>query len=640
MVLAQENTDGFSMAGVTWLGDNPTTGLAVQIRVKDTEKGTWSEWTDLTVNQDGGPNPNAGDERNGTDPYWFGTSDGIELSLSIAPGINITGAKVTLIDPKQISQDGNPGAPQPAAEAHGAAGDQPLVYSRAQWGADESKRTWDPKYASTIKAATLHHSADGNNYTRADVPGIMRSIYQYQAVTQKWGDIGYNVVVDKFGRAWEGRYGGLASTVIGAHAGGFNTYTFGVSMLGNYDLVDVPAATKETVAQLIAWKFSLYGVDPTGWTQLTQMNGGFTTAKFNDGQTVSLPTVFGHRNTGNTVCPGKYGYAILPWLRTRAAQIISQIKIADPQGAMSASVDNAGTIHVDGWAVDMSTPYAPVTVMFTIDGTAVAFAEASRPKPELAYYGIPGNHGVKGSFPSTTGATNQVCMYVFNTGGGNNIIAGCQTVKPPQINPQGALEASMDAGGNINVNGWAFDMSQPATPLNVMFTTNGQVSLIANAAGPRPELANYGVPGNHGFNVTYKAPANVKSEVCMYVFNVGGGQNIMAGCRTVSPPAINPQGAMAVSASGGKININGWAFDMSEPKSPVNVMFTTNGQVTQIIGATGPRPELAYYFGVPGHHGFATSYAAPKGGNNTVCMFVFNIGGGENQLTGCTTVKV
>jgi hypothetical protein len=81
----------------------------------------------------------------------------------------------------------------------------------------------------------MHHTADGNNYTADDVPGDHALDVRYHAVSRGWGDIGYNVIVDKFGRLWEGRYGGLASTVIGAHAGGFNTGTFGVSMLGNYD---------------------------------------------------------------------------------------------------------------------------------------------------------------------------------------------------------------------------------------------------------------------------------------------------------------------------------------------------------------------------------------------------------------------
>src|SRR3712207_4032530 len=104
----------------------------------------------------------------------------------------------------------------------------------------EHLMTWDPQVATTIKAATVHHTADSNDYTAAEVPDVMRAIYRYQAVDRGWGDIGYNVVVDKFGRLWEGRAGGLANAVVGAHAGGFNRYTFGVSMLGTYDLVDTP----------------------------------------------------------------------------------------------------------------------------------------------------------------------------------------------------------------------------------------------------------------------------------------------------------------------------------------------------------------------------------------------------------------
>jgi hypothetical protein len=52
----------------------------------------------------------------------------------------------------------------------------PDVYSRAQWGADKGIRTWAPQYASTSKAATLHHTADTNNYTADQVPAMMRSI--------------------------------------------------------------------------------------------------------------------------------------------------------------------------------------------------------------------------------------------------------------------------------------------------------------------------------------------------------------------------------------------------------------------------------------------------------------------------------
>ena len=176
---------------------------------------------------------------------------------------------------------------------------------------------WAPEYAPTIKAATIHHTADGNNYAAADVPAILRSMYAYHALSRGWGDIGYNVIVDKFGRLWEGRYGGLASTVIGAHAGGFNTGTFGVSMLGNYDVVDTTQPMVDAVAAIIAWKFSLYNVNPRGTVTLTSGGGG--TAKYAAGVKVTLPTIFGHRDVGATACPGQYTYNRMNDIRAMVA---------------------------------------------------------------------------------------------------------------------------------------------------------------------------------------------------------------------------------------------------------------------------------------------------------------------------------
>src|SRR3712207_9101173 len=114
-------------------------------------------------------------------------------------------------------------------------------------------------------------------------------MYAYHAVSRGWGDIGYNVIVDKFGRAWEGRTGGLASTVIGAHAGGFNSGTFGVSMLGNYDLVAPTMAMIDAVADIVAWKFALYRVDPRGTVTLT--SGGGSTVKYAAGTRVDRKSV-------------------------------------------------------------------------------------------------------------------------------------------------------------------------------------------------------------------------------------------------------------------------------------------------------------------------------------------------------------
>jgi uncharacterized protein with LGFP repeats len=317
--LSRTDVAQFSLVGVTWAADEGVTDTLVLVRTQDRD-GTWADWTEVATElatQDAGTN-SGGHIRGGTDPLWTGQSVGVEVELVTRSGAQPTDVQLDLVDPGSSEADGSLKTPdiQDIAQA-GAT--MPAVYSRAQWGADESLRTWDPQYAPTIKAATLHHTADTNAYTADQVPAMLRSIYRYHAVNLGWGDIGYNVLVDKFGRLWEGRSGGLASTVIGAHAGGFNTSTFGVSMLGNYDTAPTTSPMIDAVAAIIAWKFTLYGVDPRGSTTLTSAGGG--TAKYAAGTKVTLPTIFGHRDVGSTVCPGQYGYAQLGNIRSIVASM-------------------------------------------------------------------------------------------------------------------------------------------------------------------------------------------------------------------------------------------------------------------------------------------------------------------------------
>jgi uncharacterized protein with LGFP repeats len=321
LTVSRQDTEDFSSVGVTWREDPSVTDVVVQLRVQSVN-GSWGEWTTLEpddVEQTDSAETRDNDVRAGTAPYWTGKAEGVQVIVQGAGGAVPEDVKVALIDPGQSTADGLTRAGQPTATAH-AASTMPRIYTRAEWGADESIRTWDPEYVSTIKAATVHHTADSNNYTADQVPAILRSMYAYHTKTRGWGDIGYNVIVDKFGRAFEGRYGGLTSTVVGAHAGGFNSYTFGVSMLGNYEIAPVPQATVDTVGDVIAWKFGLYGVDPRGTTVLTSGGGG--TAKYAAGTSVTLPTVFGHRDVGSTACPGVYGYARLGEIRNRVAAMV------------------------------------------------------------------------------------------------------------------------------------------------------------------------------------------------------------------------------------------------------------------------------------------------------------------------------
>ena len=81
----------------------------------------------------------------------------------------------------------------------------------------------------------LHHTATGNGYSRSDVPGILRGMYRYHTKTLGWFDIGYNFLVDRFGRAWVGRSGGANQLVRGAHTLGFNRSSVGIAVIGNLE---------------------------------------------------------------------------------------------------------------------------------------------------------------------------------------------------------------------------------------------------------------------------------------------------------------------------------------------------------------------------------------------------------------------
>ena len=142
-----------------------------------------------------------------------------------------------------------------------------MIYSRAQWGADENIRGKSSLHYGDVHAGFVHHTVNANDYTRAEVPGILRSIYAYHVKSRGWSDIGYNYLVDRFGRIWEGRYGGIDRAVVGAHTLGYNDDSFAASAIGNYEMAQPSAAMLQAYATLFAWKLSLHGVDASSTHQ-------------------------------------------------------------------------------------------------------------------------------------------------------------------------------------------------------------------------------------------------------------------------------------------------------------------------------------------------------------------------------------
>ncbi|WP_199547990.1 peptidoglycan recognition protein [Streptomyces sp. N35] len=194
-------------------------------------------------------------------------------------------------------------------------GPRPRIITRKGWGADEKLREKNFVYTKAVRAAFVHHSASGNNYRCAQASSVLRSIYRYHVKSSGWRDFGYNFAVDKCGNIYEGRAGGVAKPVYGAHTLGFNSNSVGIAVLGTYTNSAPPAAALNAVAKLSAWKLGLYGANPKGTTVLK--SGGSNLYK--KGKNVRLHVISGHRDGFATECPGRRLYSKLGNARQTSA---------------------------------------------------------------------------------------------------------------------------------------------------------------------------------------------------------------------------------------------------------------------------------------------------------------------------------
>jgi N-acetylmuramoyl-L-alanine amidase/FG-GAP repeat/FG-GAP-like repeat len=332
-------TAAFSAVKVTWDGTNPKVRGTVQVRTHT--GGTWSGWKTLGAEEVSDDPAAARDAavRTGSETLWAGPSDGVRARVVAADGSTsalphamklllvdpgtapaTTGGAMTPADDPTPTDDCDPTTdPGPARPSTVAA---PPIITRAQWGADENLEC-PPTYAPDgIQAVVVHHTGedDGNNYTCADSAARVRTIQQEHMVGNGWNDIGYNFLVDKCGQIFEGRAGGVDQPVIGAHDFGFNTGTVGIAWIGNSNDQRPTRAALDAIARIAAWKLGQYGLDPLGTVTLTSGasdSGGGT--RYQKGQSVTLPRIFGHTDTYYTECPGSTLYPKLGLIRSLAA---------------------------------------------------------------------------------------------------------------------------------------------------------------------------------------------------------------------------------------------------------------------------------------------------------------------------------
>jgi hypothetical protein len=332
-----EAVDGYGAVGVTWAPGQTVPDDRLDLTVRTRTGAGWSEWLELEYHEEHGPDPASEEGRNarpGSDVLLVGDVDQVQVRALTTDGDVPADLRMAVIEPGEADRtavekpalDTNTtaleAAPAPATavqpdtdtDADTADGlalraavftPKPVIYSRAQWGANEALRDKGSLRYFEVHAGFVHHTVNANSYTREQVPGILRSIYAYHTQSRGWSDVGYNYLVDRFGRIWEGRAGGIDRAVVGAHTLGYNDYAFAMSAIGNFDIAQPPAAMVQAYGALMAWKLSLHGIDAASPRQWVGSK--------------NFQAINGHRDAGQTACPGRYLYARIPEIRKLAA---------------------------------------------------------------------------------------------------------------------------------------------------------------------------------------------------------------------------------------------------------------------------------------------------------------------------------
>jgi hypothetical protein len=335
------------LVGVEW--QTPAVA-AIELRFRGAD-GSWSEWVSAGERGHGPEAPLAGSGHVG-DPVWAGGTTAVQLRA----GRTLSGVRLHLVD-----VSGGVGARRRAGALASAAalalampvlkagGGQPPIIARQAWAQGISPPSVAPEYGA-VRMGFVHHTDNPNGYGAAEVPAMLRAIYAFHRFVNGWNDIGYNFVIDSYGRIFEARAGGIDEPVVGAHAGGYNLVSSGVAVLGTFTGVPISPAARRALEELLAWKLSLHGVPAQGRVVVEVNPAGASYSKYPGDARVSLPRIAGHRDADTTDCPGNVLYGELPAIRAGVQRLAPSPTRATLALTAPAAVPGAPT-----------TPGAPAT---------------------------------------------------------------------------------------------------------------------------------------------------------------------------------------------------------------------------------------------------------------------------------------
>ena len=357
MVLDAAGLTGFSLS---WTGDDH-----LGARVRTLVDGVWGGDIDIEADHGHGPEDPTGRQHGppvmvpDAEAYWISNAGVTDLQVHELPAPE---QRLRLLDLAVIK-------PIPGLE----------ILERSNWTDVGRRDTIDCSIPSSVfglgcradvglRHAVVHHTVNENGYAESSVPNLLLGIQRYHMQTRGWDDIGYNFVIDRFGRIWQAREGDIHEPISAGHTTGLNAESVGVAVLGTFSEGAVPDAVVESLGRLIGWKLGLHGVDPLGHTLVRSTGGNFAAP----GEFVDVRNVSGHRDNQQTSCPGSSLYGRIGEVRSAAAELVPVFGHLTPTYTLDS-------VRCQGWAIDRFAPQDAKNIEIVVDGGPPTVVTADLP---------------------------------------------------------------------------------------------------------------------------------------------------------------------------------------------------------------------------------------------------------------------
>lgn len=177
---------------------------------------------------------------------------------------------------------------------------------RKDW---EKTLVWPQQIVHHKRKIIIHHTADSFTYeTPWDVSKALEHFYKLHTLKNWWWDIGYNFLIDPFGKVYEWR--NWWQGVVGAHADWNNSSTLWIAMMWNFEKNKPTPVMIRSLIKLCVSLWYYYDIRPSNkmpyFTAIEEEP--YLEIGFHD-------AVVWHKDTKNTACPWVYLYEKIPAIK-------------------------------------------------------------------------------------------------------------------------------------------------------------------------------------------------------------------------------------------------------------------------------------------------------------------------------------